>query len=49
MGGTAKRMEDFAHFMSGEIGYELPTGSQLFDITALSLRYSMYKVRKCFH
>lgn len=45
MGGTPKRMENFAHFIMGEIGYKLPTGTQLSDISAFSYRYSMYKVR----
>lgn len=44
MGGTPKRMENFAHFIMGEIGYKLPTGTQLSDISAFSYRYSMYKV-----
>lgn len=45
MGGTPKRMENFAHFIMSEIGYKLPTGTQLSDISAFSYRYSMYKVR----
>lgn len=44
MGGTPKRMENFAHFIMSEIGYKLPTGTQLSDISAFSYRYSMYKV-----
>lgn len=44
MGGTPKRMEHFAHFIMNEIGYKLPTGTQLQDISAFSYRYSMYKV-----
>ncbi|XP_031633808.1 uridine phosphorylase 1-like [Contarinia nasturtii] len=44
MGGTPKRMETFAHFIMDEIGYKLPTGTQLSDISAFSNRYSMYKV-----
>lgn len=44
MGGTPKRMENFAHFIMGEIGYKLPAGTQLQDISAFSYRYSMYKV-----
>lgn len=39
------RMESFAHFIKDEIGYKLPAGAQLQDITALSYRYAMYKVR----
>lgn len=44
MGGTPKRMENFAHFIMDEIGYKLPAGTQLQDISAYSYRYSMYKV-----
>lgn len=44
MGGTPKRMENFAHFIMGEIGYKLPAGTQLQDISAFSYRYSMFKV-----
>uniref|UniRef100_A0A2M4BPI6 Uridine phosphorylase n=1 Tax=Anopheles marajoara TaxID=58244 RepID=A0A2M4BPI6_9DIPT len=44
MGGTPKRMEMFAHFIMDEIGYKLPAGTQLQDISAYSYRYSMYKV-----
>lgn len=44
MGGTPKRMETFAHFIMDEIGYKLPAGTQLQDISAFSYRYSMYKV-----
>jgi uridine phosphorylase len=53
MGGTPKRMEDFAHFIMEEIGFKLPPGTQLQDISQYSYRYSMYKVskkekKKCF-
>ncbi|XP_055380928.1 uridine phosphorylase 1-like isoform X2 [Condylostylus longicornis] len=44
MGGTPKRMENFAEFIMNEIGYKLPAGTQLQDISAYSYRYSMYKV-----
>uniref|UniRef100_A0A336M4H0 CSON010570 protein n=1 Tax=Culicoides sonorensis TaxID=179676 RepID=A0A336M4H0_CULSO len=44
MGGTPKRMETFAHFIMDEIGYKLPAGTQLQDISQFSYRYSMYKV-----
>ena len=44
MGGTPRRMEQFARFLMDEIGYELPTGAKLCDISQLSYRYSMYKV-----
>lgn len=46
MGGTPKRMENFAHFIMDEIGYKLPAGTQLQDISAFSYRYSMYKVKQ---
>jgi hypothetical protein len=48
MGGTPKRMETFAHFIMDEIGYKLPAGTQLQDISAFSYRYSMYKVKQLF-
>jgi len=44
IGGTPKRMEEFAYFMVNEIGHKLPTGTQLLDISRYSYRYSMYKV-----
>jgi hypothetical protein len=44
MGGTPKRMEIFAHFIMNEIGYKLPAGTALKDISEFSYRYSMYKV-----
>ncbi|KAL1506161.1 hypothetical protein ABEB36_005574 [Hypothenemus hampei] len=44
MGGTPKRMETFAHYIMEEIGYKLPTGTTLMDISQYSYRYSMYKV-----
>uniref|UniRef100_A0A0A9Z8J9 Uridine phosphorylase 1 n=1 Tax=Lygus hesperus TaxID=30085 RepID=A0A0A9Z8J9_LYGHE len=44
MGGTPKRMEQFAYYIMGEIGHKLPTGTQLQDISQYSYRYSMYKV-----
>jgi uridine phosphorylase len=44
MGGAARRMEEFAHFIKDEIGYKLPAGMQLVDITAASHRFSLYKV-----
>lgn len=44
MGGTPKRMEDFAHFIMKEIGHKLPAGTTLLDISQYSYRYSMYKV-----
>lgn len=44
MGGTPKRMEQFAHYIMEEIGYRLPTGTALQDISRFSYRYAMYKV-----
>ncbi|XP_066147459.1 uridine phosphorylase 1 isoform X2 [Euwallacea fornicatus] len=44
MGGTPKRMENFAQYIMKEIGYKLPTGTTLMDISQYSYRYSMYKV-----
>ena len=44
MGGTPKRMEQFANYIMDEIGYKLPAGTTLLDISFQSYRYSMYKV-----
>lgn len=44
MGGTPKRMEQFANYIMKEIGHKLPAGTTLLDITKNSYRYSMYKV-----
>lgn len=44
MGGTPKRMENFAYYIMKEIGHKLPTGTTLSDISQYSYRYSMYKV-----
>lgn len=44
MGGTPKRMEEFAHFIMKEIGHKIPCGTTLLDISRYSYRYSMYKV-----
>ncbi|KAJ8972715.1 hypothetical protein NQ317_014749 [Molorchus minor] len=44
MGGTPKRMENFAHFIMKEIGHKIPTGTTLMDISQYSYRYSMFKV-----
>jgi len=44
MGGTPKRMEQFANYIMKEIGHKLPAGTTLLDITQNSYRYSMYKV-----
>ncbi|KAK7066752.1 Uridine phosphorylase 1 [Halocaridina rubra] len=44
MGGTPKRMESFAYYLMDEIGYKLPAGTTLLDISHMSYRYSMFKV-----
>ena len=44
MGGSPKRMEDFANYIMREIDYKLPAGTQLQDISAHSYRYCLYKV-----
>ncbi|XP_063534147.1 uridine phosphorylase 1 [Cydia strobilella] len=44
MGGTPKRMEQFAYHIMAEIGHKLPCGTTLQDISQFSYRYSMYKV-----
>merc|ERR1711981_802194 len=44
MGGTPQRMEVFARYIGKEIGYTLPTGACLNDISKNSHRYSMFKV-----
>ncbi|KAK7866505.1 hypothetical protein R5R35_014367 [Gryllus longicercus] len=44
LGGTPKRMEQFAFSIMDEIGHKLPAGTTLLDISRYSYRYSMYKV-----
>jgi len=44
IGGTPRRMEEFAHFIMKEIDHKLPAGTMLRDISLLSYRYSMFKV-----
>ncbi|XP_065218420.1 uridine phosphorylase 1-like [Planococcus citri] len=44
MGGTPKRMEKFAYYIMDEIGFKLPTGTCLQDISRFSYRYAMFKV-----
>uniref|UniRef100_A0A1B6DDL4 Nucleoside phosphorylase domain-containing protein n=1 Tax=Clastoptera arizonana TaxID=38151 RepID=A0A1B6DDL4_9HEMI len=44
MGGTPKRMEQFAYYIMQEIGHKLPAGTTLLDISQYSYRYAMYKV-----
>ncbi|ODN04894.1 Uridine phosphorylase 1 [Orchesella cincta] len=43
IGGTPKRMEEFAYYIMKEIDYKIPSGTQLLDISQFSYRYSMYK------
>ena len=38
MGGTPQRMKSFAEYMLGQLGYLLPTGTCLLDISAQSHR-----------
>ena len=40
MGGTPQRMKSFAEYMLKELGYILPTGTCLLDISERSHRYS---------
>ncbi|OQR77228.1 uridine phosphorylase 1-like [Tropilaelaps mercedesae] len=44
MGGTPARMEAFARYMKQELGIELPSGADLYDITGHGERYTMFKV-----
>lgn len=44
VGGTTKRMADFAQYMTYELNYKLPPGTALYDISGNSYRFSMYKV-----
>lgn len=44
MGGTPKRMKEFADYIMEEINFILPTGTQLQDICMHSYRYSLYKI-----
>lgn len=44
MGGTPKRMEQFANYIMKEIGHKIPAGTTLLDISQYSYRYCMYKV-----
>jgi len=44
MGGTPQRMKSFAEYMLSQLGYLLPTGTCLQDISERSHRYAMYKV-----
>lgn len=44
MGGSPKRMLQFANYIKDEIGYELPAGTKLNNISEASDRYALYKV-----
>jgi uridine phosphorylase len=44
MGGSPKRMHQFALYIKDIIGYKLPAGLTLQNISEPSDRYSMYKV-----
>ncbi|XP_003742583.1 uridine phosphorylase 1-like [Galendromus occidentalis] len=44
MGGTPARMEAFARYIKTELGIELPTGADIYDIAGLGQRYAMFKV-----
>lgn len=42
MGGSPKRMLQFATYIKEEIGYELPAGTKLHNISEASDRYGRY-------
>lgn len=44
MGGTPVRMEAFARYIKTELGIELPSGADLYDIAGRGQRYAMFKV-----
>ncbi|CAH1774885.1 unnamed protein product [Owenia fusiformis] len=44
IGGSPRRMERFAHFLVKELGYNVPSGLALENITNATDRYAMYKV-----
>ena len=44
MGGSPKRMHQFAHYIKDVIGHQLPIGLTLSNISEASDRYAMYKV-----
>ncbi|KAL5281305.1 UPP1 family protein [Megaselia abdita] len=44
MGGSAHRMEIFAHYIMKILGHKLPTGLKLEDMTCKAHRYSFYKI-----
>eukprot|EP00123_Amoebidium_parasiticum_P014250 comp22411_c0_seq1/m.33522 comp22411_c0_seq1/g.33522 ORF comp22411_c0_seq1/g.33522 comp22411_c0_seq1/m.33522 type:complete len:315 (-) comp22411_c0_seq1:410-1354(-) len=43
MGGSGKRMDKFAHKIAQEVGYKLPMGANLVDLSGHHDRYSMFK------
>ena len=47
MGGTPQRMHSFAEFMLRELGYRLPTGTSLQDISIRSHRYRLFPSCLC--
>lgn len=44
MGGTPKRMKEFAYYMIEMLNLKPPTGMRLSDIAQQGQRYNMYKV-----
>jgi len=46
MGGTPQRMKSFAEYMLKELGYVLPTGTCLLDISERSHRYTAKTIFK---
>ncbi|XKL59527.1 hypothetical protein PGB90_000543 [Kerria lacca] len=44
LGGTPHRMERFAYYILQEIGYKIPPGTALQDISTHSHRYALFKV-----
>lgn len=44
MGGAQKRMHDFAYYIMNVIGYTIPFGTELMDISKHAHRYSLYKI-----
>ena len=41
MGGSPKRMLQFANYIKEEIGFELPVGTKLHNISEASDRYGL--------
>ena len=44
MGGTPHRMETFANYIMKEIGYQIPSGTALVDISKHSHRYNQIRL-----